>query len=121
LNSSEINNMQSEHPLKKLDAAAPARAVPLNGTWGNLGRNAFCGPKLSQIDTGVQRRFSLRERIALELRRECFNLLNRVQYANPPADISAPSTFGRIASVVNTSPTGSGTSRQFELAARLVF
>jgi len=98
-----------------------AFTVPLKDTWGNLGRNAFRGPSLWQIDTGLQRRFSLRERIALELRGECFNLLNRAQYANPLADIFAPSTFGRIASVVNTGPTGSGTPRQFELAARFMF
>ncbi len=98
-----------------------AFAVPAKGTWGNLGRNAFRGPGLWQIDTGLQRRFALRERAALELRGECFNLLNRAQYANPLADISVPSTFGRITSVVNATPTGSGTPRQFEIAARFVF
>jgi hypothetical protein len=47
--------------------------------------------------------------------------LDRAQYANPLADISAPSTFGRITTVVNTSPTGSGTPRQFEIGAKVVF
>ncbi len=98
-----------------------AFTVPLAETWGDLGRNAFRGPGLWQIDFGAQRHFALRERLALELRGECFNLLNRAQYANPLADISVPSTFGRITSVVNTSPTGSGTPRQFEIAARFVF
>jgi hypothetical protein len=106
-------------PLQWINPAA--FAVPLSQTWGNLGRNAFTGPALWQIDTAIQRRFAIRERFALELRGECFNLLNRAQYANPLADISAPSTFGRITSVVNTGPTGSGTPRQFEIAARLVF
>ena len=98
-----------------------AFAVPAKDTWGNLGKNAFRGPALWQVDTALQRRFAIRERIALELRGECFNLFNRAQYANPLADISVPSTFGRITSVVNTSPTGSGTPRQFEVAARFVF
>jgi hypothetical protein len=98
-----------------------AFAVPAAKTWGNLGRNAFRGPALWQVDTGLQRRISFRERLALELRGECFNLLNRAQYGNPLADISAPASFGRITSLVNTSPTGSGTPRQFEIAARLVF
>jgi len=106
-------------PLRWINPAA--FVVPAAGTWGNLGKNAFRGPALWQIDTALQRRFVLRERMALELRGECFNLLNRAQYANPLADISAPSTFGRITSVVNTSPTGSGTPRQFEIAARFVF
>jgi hypothetical protein len=98
-----------------------AFTVPAPETWGNLGRNALRGPALWQVDTALQRRIVLRERLALELRGECFNLLNRAQYANPNSDISAPASFGRITTVVNTGPTGSGTPRQFEIAARLVF
>jgi hypothetical protein len=106
-------------PLDWMNLAA--FAVPAPQTWGNLGRNAFRGPALWQVDTALQRRIAIRERLALELRGECFNLLNRAQYANPNADISAPASFGRITTVVNTGPTGSGTPRQFEIAARLVF
>jgi len=97
-----------------------AFAVPASKTWGNLGRNDFRGPALWQVDTALQRRIALRERLALELRGECFNLLNRAQYGNPLADISA-ATFGRITALVNSGPTGSGTPRQFEIAAKLVF
>jgi hypothetical protein len=106
-------------PLEWINPAA--FAVPAAHTWGNLGRNAFRGPSLWQADIALQRHFVLRERVALELRGECFNLANRAQYGNPSADISAPSTFGRITSVVNTAPTGSGTPRQFQIAARFVF
>jgi hypothetical protein len=98
-----------------------AFAVPAPETWGNLGKNAFRGPALWQIDTALQRRIALRERMALVLRGEVFNALNRAQYGNPLADISAPTTFGRITTLVNTTPTGSGTPRQIEIAARLVF
>jgi hypothetical protein len=94
---------------------------PAAGTWGDLGRNAFRGPALWQIDMALQRRIPLRERIALEMRGEVFNMLNRPQYGNPLADISASSSFGRITSLANTSPTGSGTPRQIEIALRLVF
>jgi len=106
-------------PLDWINIAA--FSVPAAETWGNLGKNAFRGPALWQIDTALRRRFALRERVALELRAECFNLLNRAQYGNPLADISAPATFGRITTLVNTTPVGSGTPRQFELAARLAF
>jgi Carboxypeptidase regulatory-like domain/TonB dependent receptor len=98
-----------------------AFAVPAKGTWGNLGRNAFRGPALWQVDTAVKRRFTWNERVALEIRGECFNLLNRAQYGNPLADIAAPASFGRITSLVNTGPTGSGAPRQIELALRLLF
>jgi hypothetical protein len=98
-----------------------AFAVPANETWGDLGKNAFRGPALWQVDAALQRRIPLRERIALNLRAEVFNALNRAQYGNPLADISAPASFGHITSLVNTTPTGSGTPRQIEIAARLVF
>jgi hypothetical protein len=110
---------QGQSPTLWINLAA--FTAPAKGTWGNLGRNAFRGPALWQIDTAVKRRISWNERVALELRGECFNLLNRAQFANPLADISAPSSFGRITSLVNTGPTGSGTPRQIEAAVRLVF
>ncbi len=55
----------------------------------------------------------------LEIRAEVFNTLNRPQYGNPLADITASASFGRIRSLVNTGPTGSGTLRQIEIAMRL--
>ena len=106
-------------PLHWINLAAFSTPAPQ--TWGNLGKNAFRGPALWQIDTAIQRHITLHERLALELRGECFNLFNRAQYGNPLADISATSTFGQITSLVNTTPTGSGTPRQFEIAAKLVF
>ena len=106
-------------PLHWINLAA--FTVPAAKTWGNLGKNAFRGPALWQIDTALQRRIVLHERLALELRGECFNLFNRAQYGNPLADISATSTFGQITTIVNTTPTGSGTPRQFEIGAKLTF
>lgn len=98
-----------------------AFAVPAAGTWGNLGRNAFNGPALWQVDTALAKRVSFSERVSAQFRAECFNLFNRAQYANPAADISAPASFGRITTLVNTGPTGSGTPRQFQLALHLQF
>ncbi len=99
-----------------------AFSVPANGAWGNAGRNLITGPALWQLDTAISRRVTLRERVSLELRGECFNLLNRAQFGNPAANISAPSSFGEITTLVNTTgPTGSGTPREFQLAARVLF
>ena len=53
-------------PLQWMNLAAFSAPAPQ--TWGNLGRNAFRGPALWQIDTALQRRIALRERVALELR-----------------------------------------------------
>jgi hypothetical protein len=99
-----------------------AFAVPAAGSWGNLGRNVFHGPGLWQADTALSRRVALKERISLEFRGECFNLFNRAQFGNLAANISSPASFGRITTLINTTgPTGSGTPRQFQLAARILF
>jgi Carboxypeptidase regulatory-like domain/TonB dependent receptor len=99
-----------------------AFSVPAAQTWGNAGRNLVTGPALYQLDTAVSRRVPIKERLALELRGECFNLLNRAQFGNPAANISAPSTFGLITTLINTTgPTGSGTPREFQIAVRAVF
>ncbi len=98
-----------------------AFAVPAPGTWGNLGRNAFNGPTLWQIDTALAKQVHFTERASLQFRAECFNLLNRAQYGNPLADISAPASFGHITNLINTSPTGSGTPRQFQLSLHFQF
>jgi hypothetical protein len=98
-----------------------AFAVPAAGAWGNLGHNAFRGRALWQIDTALSKKVTAREGITLEIRGECFNLLNRAQYGNPNADISAPASFGQITAPANNGPTGSGTPRQFQVALRLLF
>jgi hypothetical protein len=98
-----------------------AFASPANGLWGNAGRNLVRGPAMWQLDAALSRRFGLTERTQIEFRAEGFNLFNRPQYGLPLADFSAASSFGRITSLVNTGPTGSGTPRQFQLALRTIF
>ena len=100
---------------------AAAFAVPAKGLWGNAGRNLVRAPGAWQADAALSRQFSLRERTRLQVRVEGFNLFNRAQYGAPAANISASSTFGRITTLVNNGPVGSGTPRQLQLALRLSF
>jgi len=95
--------------------------VPARGVWGNFPRNLLRGPGLWQMDVGVAKRTRLTERVALQFRGELFNLFNRAQYGQPNANISQPAQFGRITSVVNSTPTGSGGPRQVQLMLRLDF
>ena len=99
-----------------------AFSVPAAQAWGDAGRNLLRGPGLWQVDTTVSRRVTIRERLSLELRGECFNLFNRAQFGNPAANISSPASFGRITALANTTgPTGSGTPREFQIALRAQF
>jgi hypothetical protein len=97
-----------------------AFAVPENGTFGNLGRNAFRAPGITQLDLGVSKFVALTERFSIRLRADAFNLTNRAQYGPPNADIST-SNFGAITTTVGNYATGRGTPRELQLSIKLLF
>ncbi len=64
---------------------------------GNVGRNVLRGPGQANVDCAVAKRFAIRERRSVELRADFFNLLNRVNLANPISDLNAvPASGGSI-------------------------
>jgi hypothetical protein len=96
--------------------------APAAGGFGNAGRDITRGPGLWQVDLGLEKRIALRERYHLKFRAEAFNIFNRAQLGAPQADVSAgPGIFGRIIQPVNTTPIGTGTPRQIQLALRFDF
>ena len=84
---------------------------------GNVGRNVLRGPRQSNIDFSIIKRFPLRESKSIEFHAEFFNLFNHVNLANPISDFNAlfatgtfdpdtgqiikPGHFGRITSTSN--------------------
>ena len=100
---------------------AAAFTAPAALTWGNAGRNLVRGPDFWQADAALSRNVRITERFVAILRIEGFNIFNRAQYGNPNGNFSSAS-FGRITTTVNgSSPTGSGTPREFQAALRLRF
>jgi hypothetical protein len=99
---------------------AAAFAVPVAQTFGNLGRNAFRAPAISQLDLGLSKFIKIKEALNLRFRADLFNVLNRAQFGAPNADISA-SNFGTITSTISSYATGRGTPRELQLSAKIVF
>jgi hypothetical protein len=97
-----------------------AFSTPANGTWGNLGRYIGDGPGNCEIDTGLQKRFRVTEKVALSFRASAFNLLNNPQWGNPSGN-SSSSNFGKITSILNTGATGTGAPRRIEFMLRAEF
>lgn len=92
------------------------------GTYGNLGRNAFFGPRLFQLDATLSRTFPLHDRLAMVLRLESFNVLNHPNFNNPTSTSLLSSTFGQITqSQGNNTTTGPGAPRIFQGAVKLTF
>ncbi|HZQ42992.1 MAG TPA: carboxypeptidase-like regulatory domain-containing protein [Acidobacteriaceae bacterium] len=95
--------------------ASPCPDPVAPGTYGDIGRNSFRGPRIYNFDAQVSRVFPIHERLAMQLRLEAFNLLNHPDF-NPPSGATtgtmagnsgsaaalSSSTFGQISSTINT-------------------
>ncbi len=99
---------------------AAAFSTPASGTFGDLGRNAFRAPGISQLDLALAKELSLAERVKLRFRADVFNVFNRAQYGAPNADLSQ-GNFGTITTTISNYATGRGTPREFQLSAKISF
>ncbi len=103
-----------------------AFAVPLVGRRGTLGRNVLRGFPLNQVDLALRRRFSLGERLKLQLRAEAFNLFNHPNFGAPNNSLTS-GTFGLATSMLGRSLGGLnplyqiGGSRSIQIALKLDF
>ena len=94
---------------------------PAHGTWGNAGADIVRGPKLFQIDAALAKDTKITDLTRLVFRADIFNMFNHPELGSPNLNFSAPATFGRITSLLNTSPIGTGGCRSIQLALRLTF
>ncbi len=81
-------------------ASATANGCPALGTYGNVSKNSFRGPKSLQFDAQISRIFPIHESLSTTLRLEAFNVLNHPDFSNPAASLTS-STFGQISSTTN--------------------
>jgi hypothetical protein len=106
-----------------------AFAVPQPGTFGDLARN----------DLTLSKQFPVSEKVNLQLRGECYNILNKpvfavprggtprladatgiIQPGQPYTSSAAGGNSGALTSTVSNQ-VGFGTNRQFQLALRFNF
>ena len=123
----ELPNYAAGVPLTPPGGSTPtdwvnraAFSTPPPGTFGNLGRNAFRAPDISQLDLALAKDISLSERMRLRFRADVFNVFNRAQYGAPNADWSQVN-FGVITTTISNYATGRGTPREFQLSAKISF
>ncbi|MCU1323358.1 MAG: putative collagen-binding proteinTonB-dependent receptor family protein [Acidobacteriaceae bacterium] len=90
-----------------------ALTAPTTSGWGNVTRNSERSNAFYQADLGLHKAFPLwNENAKFDFRAEAFNILNKVNYAQPDGTFGA-STFGTI--------TTAYPARQLQLAAKLIF
>lgn len=118
-----FNPFAFARPVVLADQAIPsssgtATASAMGTDFGNVGRNVLRGPRQTNIDFSIIKRFRIDESKNIEFRTEFFNLLNQVDLANPISNLNAvqssggsidsatgriinPGDFGRIISTSN--------------------
>jgi hypothetical protein len=108
--------IQAGQVIPSSNGSAVAGAIGTD--FGRVGRNVLRGPKQTNVDFSIIKRFPVLETKSFEFRAEFFNLFNHVNLANPISDFNAilasggsidpltgrvinPGAFGRIISTSN--------------------
>jgi hypothetical protein len=94
-------------------------ALQTPGTYGNLPRNVLIGPSLFNLDTALNKIFTITERTNLAFRAEFFNILNHPNFGLINTTIftgtgARNASAGQITSTINT-------SRQIQFGLKLSF
>jgi hypothetical protein len=95
-----------------------AFALPIAGTYGNLGRGTFSGPGLADIDLSLFKNTGITEKTNLQFRAEFFNILNRYNYGAPNTTVFSGSAVSPSAGLITTTATF---PRQIQLGLKLIF
>ncbi len=95
-----------------------AFALPAAGTYGNLGRGTLPGPGFVDMDVSLFKNTKLTEKIALQFRAECFNVLNHANFDTPNLTVFSSGaispTAGQITATANP-------SRQIQFGLKLIY
>ena len=83
-------------------------------TYGNLQRNTFRGPGLTNFDLSLEKKTLITERVQLLFRAEFFNVLNHTEFLSPFNQVSARSAL--VGQITTTRDPRIG-----QLALKLVF
>ena len=86
-----FNNTISTDPTPAAKASCAAANLtgvafcqPLNGQFGNSGRDILRGPGINNWDLGLGKDFKFTERVSFQFRAEAFNVFNHAQYGFDP-------------------------------------
>jgi hypothetical protein len=98
----------------------PAVLVNPGNAFGNLGRNVIIGPGFSNLDFALVKNTAITERFKLQVRIDSFDLLNQTNFAQPVSTVGS-ATLGLITTGTRFPAGDGGTSRQLQLAMKLIF
>ncbi len=93
--------------------------------FGNLGRNVVIGPGFTNVDFALVKNTKITERLTWQIRADAFDLLNQANFTQPALSGAYPlvanTTVGVITGGTRFPAGDSGSSRQLQLAMKLIF
>jgi len=93
--------------------------IPASNVLGNLSRNALRGPGFADVDVSIEKNTRIFENLNLQLRADAFDVANHASFGNP--NVTAGSSSFGIISATRFATGDLGSSRQLQLAAKVVF
>ncbi|MGO9367412.1 MAG: carboxypeptidase regulatory-like domain-containing protein [Terriglobales bacterium] len=92
--------------------------VPSSGTYGDLGRGTLTGPGLAEVDVSLIKNTNITEKIALQFRAECFNVLNHTNFGPPNGIVFSGGSPSPSAGLITATDTS---SRQIQFGLKLIY
>ncbi len=95
---------------------------PAQGTFGTMIKNALFGAAFYEVDASINKKWKIRERVAVQFRAEFFNVLNTRTWSGV-GSLTSPATFGLATSAPNSNNpiNGTGGPREVQLGLKVTF
>ena len=76
-----------------------------------MARGSFVGPRLTNVDTSLFKKFSINERWNLQFRAEVFNLFNHANFRQPNPVVFQGNNYSSSAGVITETATDRKSTR----------
>jgi hypothetical protein len=96
---------------------------PAYGTLGNAGRGIFTGPRYQDWDFTLAKMWHVKERYTSQLRIECYNCFNHINFLQFSDGSSDPSAGGNVVgnALFGYHNAAQGSARQIQLGMKITF
>jgi hypothetical protein len=98
----------------------PSVLVNQGNAFGNLGRNVVIGPGFSNLDFSLVKNTKITEHLTWRIQADAFDILNQTNFTQPVRTVGS-ATLGLITAGTRFPAGDGGTSRQLQLAMKLIF
>jgi hypothetical protein len=89
------------------------------GTYGNVVKGSFVGPRYTDMDMSIARSFPIMEKASLQFRAEYFNIFNHTNFGDPNTTLNG--SFGQITGTTPQNGAAANDPRIAQFSAKLIF